>query len=452
MSPPRGGKRRKGKGKSPPPSYRKQHRKQQKVQERPAGQAREDASAKESESKRHPGVAVTPSAPPARPAPSPRRPSAVVSLDPLAPIIVRSGRPFDDQSGPDPARFPPPSTVAGCLRTAWARENSKPFAPTLAQIPVAGPLLLTRKDRVLAPKPADALYFGHDAASARCVRAQPCAFDHDCGADLPDGLLPVRLTEHVEGKAGRGPAWWSWEDLLQFRSGNTLAHDQLCGNGWSPPAGDRRTHVAIDPGTGAAREGQLFQTEGLDLDALDSGSAGACEPPGPPAGGLRFLARCGKRLGEALVHLGGERRLAALQPESDETTWPTPPREWLNRIADAGGLCLTLLTHGIFSCGYRPGWLGTNLIGHPPGAPTLKLKLRAAAVDRWQPHSGWDLANQCPRPTRKLAPAGTTYWFSIVDGADTSSLGKLWLTSVCDIEQDRLDGFGLALPSPWTPI
>ena len=74
------------------------------------------------------------------------------------------------------------------------------------------------------------------------------------------------------------------------------------------------------------------------------------------------------------------------------------------------------------------------------------------AVDRWQPHSGWDLANRRPRPTRKLAPAGTTYWFSIVDGADTSSLGKLWLTSVSDIEQDRLDGFGLALPSPWTPI
>jgi len=32
----------------------------------------------------------------------------VVSLEPLAPLIVRSGRPFDDQAGADAPRFPPP--------------------------------------------------------------------------------------------------------------------------------------------------------------------------------------------------------------------------------------------------------------------------------------------------------------------------------------------------------
>ena len=445
MSPPRGGKKgRKGRGKGSVPGHRVRYRKHRSDPERRSGQARESTSVEGSEPRPHPDTAVTPPAPPARSAPSPRGPGRLVSLDPLAPIIVRSGRPFDDQSGPDPARFPPPSTVAGCLRTAWARENERPFNRELAKIRVEGPLLLTREDKVLVPKPADALYFGH-ADSGKCVRAQPCAFEHDCDADLPDGLLPVQLTEDVKGKAGPGPAWWSWEDLLDFRAEITLPHDRLCGNGWSPPPGDRRTHVAIDSKTGAAEQGQLFQTEGLDLDAPDTGSAGAA------AGGLRFLARCEKQLGETLVHLGGERRLAALQPECG-ATWPEPPSGWMKRIADVGGLCLTLLTPGIFSRGYRPGWLDPDLAGQPPGAPTLKLKLRAAAVDRWQPHSGWDLANQCPRPTRKLAPAGATYWFTILDGADTNTLDKLWLTSVCDLDQDRIDGFGLVLPSPWTPI
>ena len=200
--------------------------------------------------------------------------------------------------------------------------------------------------------------------------------------------------------------------------------------------------MAVNPCTGAAKEGQLFQTEGLDLDASDDASVGAAK------GGLRFLARCDKALGEALVHLGGERRLAALQPEPEDT-WPTPPQDWLDQILDAKGLCLTLLTPGIFSSGYRPGWLGEDLTGHPPGVPGLTLKLRAVAVDRWQPHSGWDLAASCPRPTRKLAPAGATYWFSILAGADIESL---WLASVCDDAQDRRDGFGLALPSPWSPL
>ena len=112
-----------------------------------------------------------------------RRPGAVVSLEPLSPIVVRSGRPLEGKSDADPARFPPPSTVAGCLRTAWARATDRPFGPDLARIPVAGPLLLDGNDRVLAPKPADALYFGH-GDSAKCVRAAPRPFDSGYGADL----------------------------------------------------------------------------------------------------------------------------------------------------------------------------------------------------------------------------------------------------------------------------
>ena len=375
-------------------------------------------------------------------APARRAPGVVVSLEPLAPIVVRSGRPFEGRSDADPARFPPPSTVAGCLRTAWARETAQPFGPHLAQLEVAGPLLLDRDNRILAPKPADALYFGH-GGSARCVRAEPRAFGAGCGADLPDGLLPVRLTDPVSEKPGDGPAWWSWSDLLDFRSGKTVAHARLCENGWSPPPGDRRAHVAIDPKTGAAVAGRLFQTEGLDLDAPRDSHRSS-------AGGLRLLARCGKALGGALVHLGGKRRLAALQPEPEDI-WPAPPENWLDCIARDGGLCLTLLTPAIFSAGYRPGWLDKKLIGSPPNIPGLQLKLCAAAVDRWQPHSGWDLARRQPRPSRKLAGAGAAYWFRILDGADPDRLKKLWLAGVSDLGQDRRDGFGLVLPSPWKP-
>ena len=365
-----------------------------------------------------------------------------MSLDPLAPIIVRSARPMVGRSDADPARFPPPSTTAGCLRTAWARATGRPFGPELAELAVAGPLLLTRADQVLAPKPADALYFGH-GDEACCRRAEPRPFDAGAGADLPGGLLPVQLTAPADGKPGPGPTWWRWDDLLAFRRGEPISYSGLRGNGWKPPEGDRRTHVVINPGTGAADPGRLFQTEGLDLDAPD-------RTAGPAAGGLRLLVRCGEALGETLVHLGGKRRLAALQPE-DERIWPTPPPGWLNGIGEAGGLCLTLLTPGIFSAGYRPGWLDDQtLTGSPPAAPRLRLQLRAAAVDRWQPHSGWDLARRRPRTTRKLAGAGATYWFRILGEADPDLLDVLWLASISDLEQDRRDGFGLALPSAWT--
>ena len=365
--------------------------------------------------------------------------SAVVALDPLAPVIVRSGRPFDDQAGLDPARFPPPSTVAGCLRTAWARQEGQDFGLHLRELAVSGPLLLDRRGQALVPKPADAHYFG--AGDEAPARVEPRRFEAGCSADLPEGLVPVQLAKEQEGKPVTGPAWWSLRDFLEFRRGKDIPLADLKKRGWSP-TGERRTHVAINRERGAADEGKLFQTEGLVLDGDKSGDAAQC--------GLRLLARCGEELRAGLVHLGGERRLAALEPQAG-STWPTPPDGWLRSVAAAGGVCLTLLTPAIFSTGFRPGWLDEALIGSPPAALSLTLQLRAVAIDRWQPHSGWDLAARRPRPTRKLAPAGATYWFRIVDGADEKALGHLWLANVSDEEQDRRDGFGLALPSAWHP-
>ena len=377
----------------------------------------------------------------ARPVQQGERPSTVVALDPLAPVIVRSGRPFDDQAGPDPARFPPPSTVAGCLRTAWAREGGLQFGSHLRTLAVSGPLLLDRDNHVLVPKPSDAHYYGSGHA-ASCIRSEPCSLDAGCGSDLPAGLMPVQLTKRTEGKRGRGPHWWLLSDLLNFRRGQDSALTELTKRGWSPGAGDRRTHVAINRERGVAEEGKLFQTEGLVLDDRKADDAAA--------GGLRLLVRFGEPLGSALAHLGGERRLAALKPQ-DSSIWPSrPPSGWLQGIAESCGLCLTLLTPGIFKAGYRPGWLDEKLIGNPPIAPSLRLQLCAAATERWQSHSGWDLALGQPRATRKLAPAGSTYWFRILDGANEETLEPLWLANISDDAQDRLDGFGLALPSAWS--
>lgn len=372
-----------------------------------------------------------------------QRASAIVALDPLAPIIVRSGRPFDSQAGPDAPRFPPPSTLAGCLRTAWARETGQALGTHLRALPVSGPLLLGRENQVLVPKPANAHYFG-TGESALCVRSsQPGAFDDGCGADLPMGLSPVRLATQVASKPSPGPDWWDLTDFLAFRRGDKIPVRQLGRNGWSSGEADRRTHVAINRQRDAAEEGKLFKTEGLVL-------GGGRKAKDAAKGGLRLLAKVGETLGPAVVHLGGERRLASLEPVVP-TTWPSPPNGWLRDIVDAGRLCLTLLTPGIFSAGYLPGWLDAELTGNPPTAPGLRLQLCAVATERWQAHSGWDLVERQPRPTRKVVPAGATYWFHVLEGANEDALEALWLANVSDAEQDRLDGFGLTMPAPWGP-
>ena len=74
----------------------------------------------------------------------------------------------------------------------------------------------------------------------------------------------------------------------------------------------------------------------------------------------------------------------------------------------------------------------------------VKLKLKSAIVDRWQPISGWDLDKNCPKPIRRMVPAGSVYFFEVIEG-NAKELSKLWLKSVCDKDQDIKDGFGLAL-------
>jgi CRISPR-associated protein Cmr3 len=75
--------------------------------------------------------------------------------------------------------------------------------------------------------------------------------------------------------------------------------------------------------------------------------------------------------------------------------------------------------------------------------------LRAASLDRWQPHSGWDIAQNKPRAGRKLVPSGAVYWYEIAGEID---IADLWLAALSDDPQDKRDGFGLVLPQPWTPI
>lgn len=375
-------------------------------------------------------------APTAKPGLAPAKPSQRVSLTPLAPLIVRSGRPYDSQA--DPARLPPPSTLAGCLRTAWADAQGEAYGPALRDQAVTGPLL-ARGDTLLMPKPADAHYFVQDDGELILVRSAPRPFAAGSGADLPGDLLPVRLTRDLQGKPAPGPAWWAWADWLAYRQEQAPdpGYSKLVRDGWSPPAGDLRTHVAIDTATHAAATGQLFQTQGLDLGTT------------PGDAGVRLLAEFAQPLGAGLVHLGGERRLAALAPHAG--VWPSPPAGWWEAIRQAGGLSLTLVTPALFGAGYRPAWLPDDGEGSPPGCPEVRLRLRAAAVERWQPHSGWDLATQEPRANRKLIPAGAVFWCELVAAGAPGALQALWLASLSDDPQDRRDSFGLALPAAWSP-
>jgi len=370
-------------------------------------------------------------------------------LEPQSPLVFRTGKPFATGAEGDTLPFPLPSTLAGALRTAYAEATAqgawvdyRARQTELLDVTVHGPVLVRRSlargsiER-LFPKPADAVYLN------TLRRLQPGLLPGGAGCDLPAGLLPVYLETDDRSKPQPGPAFWgepALQNWLQDRDPGPL---EPGGSALLPV--DLRTHVGLDPATLAADAGRLFQSAGLDGGPLRRPAA----IRGWAEHNHALLVHCTAGLPATWRRLGGEGRLVRVEPLAD-TDWPDCPSTLESALKNAKGLRLILATPALFAGGWKPGWLDDRLEGAPPSAPALRLRLRAVALDRWQAVSGWDLAADGrgkPRAVRRLVPAGTVYWFEVLDGAARAL--DLWLRAVSDQEQDRRDGFGLALPGIW---
>ncbi len=380
-----------------------------------------------------------------------------VILDPLAPLLFRDPRPFGgDGQGAESLPFPLPPSIAGALRTVLGEQEGVDYRADgvrdrLLGLACAGPLLAETTASggwsPLCPRPLDALYLGQEV-----VRLAPASAPEGAGCDLPGGLLPVQAPAAAREKPAEGPAFWRLEPMAAWLAGAGVERDP--GLGRDPVPREVRTHVALAPGTLTAEEGRLFETDGLDFGPVaDRDGRGRLRGPAPA---LAPLARFAEPLAPGLRTLGGERRLARITPVAG--AWPAVPDQLVAAVAGGGGLRLTLATPVPFTRGWLPGWLREDGTGSPPPVPGLTLRLRAAAVGRWQPISGWDLVARdgrpggAPRAVRRLAPAGSVYWFEVLAGTlDAAAVAALWLASVADAEQDRRDGLGLALPGAWTP-
>src|SRR5581483_1168486 len=141
--------------------------------------------------------------------------------------------------------------------------------------------------------------------------------------------------------------------------------------------------------------------------------------------------------------------------------WPACPDELKEKLHKASYVRMILATPAIFGRGWVPQWLDrTTREGAPPGLQgKIRLKLVSAAVPRHQAVSGWEMENRRPKPVRWMAPAGSVYFFTVIDGDAAILAEEGWLAPVSDDEEtsephrpvskNRDDGFGLALWGVW---
>ncbi|WP_062193176.1 type III-B CRISPR module-associated Cmr3 family protein [Caldimonas taiwanensis] len=301
---------------------------------------------------------------------------------------------------------PPPSVVAGALRSALLARSGvdwQAFADNReeARHPLVGlpdePGVWRLQDLTLAmrrapeqavepiyPWPADAVL---SDAQVRMMRPQTLPQELRCSQSaLPQ--LPV-LADGGRSKPLTG-RWLSAQGLRQWIAGQPIAPTEALEAEalWRV---EERVGIALDPLKRRAEDQRLFSLQAI-----------ACHP------GVGLAVRVhGAPLHEGLLRLGGDGRGARLLPQAID--WPQPD---VQAIARAGRAKLLLSSPGLFP----QGWLPTGADVAQAGVGVsfelhgVRARIVAAAVPRAQVISGFDVARRRPKTAQRVVPAGAVYW------------------------------------------
>ncbi len=430
--------------------------------------------------------------------------------EPYDTIIARDGRPFtiDPGARAETLPFPTPSMTAGLLRSQallnWVGapdsngRYDEEHIKAVLELTVHGPLLaqLEMHEKniqnwfVSAPKDALLLKQSQNGTGKYLRRLRPAALPKGAVTDLTDSIAPdlqmLQMDTWEESKADAMPEFWRWdlfelwlaEYPLQFYSKKD-PQDNILHVAEIQSAGkisqmmfenhtiksllkSTRTHLKVQNDTRTSQDGMLFETNGLEFTYKSSFTHEvirlglACDA----SVSLSNTAASAGSIEKYSVAFGGERRFGMLQNSTH--TLPPCPKAITEEIARTGRCRVFLLTPAYFSEGYQPTWLLQD-----PFSTGVQAVLKAAAIDRPLTLSGWDMHKKWPKPTVRMAPAGTVFFLELQGSAEQRKkwIEHVWMSNISDDitnasvywntisqspEQFRRDGFGLAALGTWT--
>lgn len=344
--------------------------------------------------------------------------------------------------------WPWPSTVLGALRSLWGRgeetRTDSVFTPDAWRnrtqpIQLGRTLVLRREpgvnwraEDVIWPVPLDALWFEGRGEVHRLDPAKSSA--PTLGRD--DDEAREALWRPVLDDARKplaAPRWWSSDECASWLAGKPV--------GLRPNAlaTTRRlqVHVGIRPEELTSDDGVLFSHD--VVETLD--------PTGEWALGVEVALPAGEL--PKVATLGSDSQLARV--ESLPTALFEPPSRVLGAFRESiAGLRLVAVSPLCFEKGWLPDGLTASNGEYRGQVAGIEMILRAAFVPRPIHVSGWDMAKAEPKPTSRMVPPGSVYFFERTDGQPfgEAEAKALWLTAL----GTRTDeGFGRVVPGVWRP-
>lgn len=397
--------------------------------------------------------------------------SKTIFIEPLDVLLFRESKPFS--GGEDHlARSlfpPPPSTVYAALRShllslhygrfeAFKEGRGVPVdlaqeigSPECFGTLVLNKLIVARKktmsshDRqtviveLLYPMPSDVAK-SKSSQPARYMVLKPVN-ELPVRTNLTQGLQHLWFGQdtHMESATG----WLTEAGMKRYLEGDADSSDSFF-QSQEVISGDRigeeifnreeRTGIALDRARRSVREGLLYSIEYIRLRQ-----------------GIGFFAEfAGTELlpDSGQINLGGDRRPAHYQlAEVSKINL----EKLKQKIALNRHFKLVLTTPALFVDGWCPKWIDAQTLQGSHG--DVRVKLVAVALGKSVGIGGFDLAKQHPKPIHRFVPAGSIYFFELLEGDADEVFSLFHEKSISeDIQtfpQTARQGFGLTLIGGW---
>lgn len=364
--------------------------------------------------------------------------------------------------------WPFPTTVRGALRTAYGRSREaalgRAFDPQTwdeetRAVRLGGVFCLRRPytattwtaEHRMWPVPLDAIFLGGAAHVRPLEPLEPrlgvttLGRDNDPARECLWWPVPREGDAHDAAKPVEPPAWWTDGEFARWLGGSWVAapSQQDAGRSSIPRRVDVR--LAIDPATITAQDSALFANDVYETlhrhdDTLYEWAIG-CAADLPAAADLVAQPWT----------LGSDRRLARA-----ETIDAAVFDNRLDAVAVAASrIRLIVVTPAHFAQGWLPdGFKVSPEHGEYRGrllGIDGEIVLRAAFVGRPAHASGWDMTVGQPKPTRRLVPPGSVYFFEKVGGGlfTPAELASLWLAPFGHDVRDVEDGLNRVVAGLW---
>ena len=374
-------------------------------------------------------------------------------LQPNDTFFFRDGRPFTKgEQSEGHSIFPPlPSTVLGALRSAYIAEfgdlplfDSGGMRNTIGTpeslcdaIQLRGVFLVSNRDNQLDmffPVPLDLVYKKSEERTRHTPLHELTPTSKNFTSnDVSNTILAWSNSESIDSDAD---GLLDMVDIEQYLEKAPINLQLI----------SRTTFIEPETKIGIARSGDTLSSEDHMLYRMNmsrfknnDGSYGfvadyECNKSLPKAGGLLKLGGEGK----SFVYRDIDLDVDSLSSHLDTVRVS---------IKSTGIFKLYFATPTIFKNGWLPLWLASdNLSGEYPleDKPPISLRLITAAVGKPITVGGWSMAKGQAKPTYRAVPAGSVYYFELIDRSRIDDLIDAFHYQNISDERSE-EGFGLAL-------